>query len=201
MKSNSWFILLPILLVSHDIISQLDRTTDFMVLHNWSGVGRDIELGVDQYLGHHIVHVGLSWFQNDALQGLTDHQRYFRTSEMSEKLGLNLGYKRSLHIPQSDIELLPKFEVQIFRMGTVYRMGNNYTFGKRQFSYNTSVGLDGKVRLYQNFFLVGGVEGGLLMRSLGGRYFPDVRDLVHQDLQLIANFSAGLLYRIRRGTD
>lgn len=187
--------------LSPNTYSQNDRGMDVVVLHNWSGVGRDIELGVDQYLGHHIVHVGLSWFQNDALQGLVDHQRYFRASDLGEKLGLNLGYKRSLRIPQSGMELLPKFEIQVFRMGTVYRMGNNYTFGKRQYSYNTAVGLDGKVRLYKNFFLVGGVEGGLLMRSLGGRYFPDVRDLVHQDLQLIANFSAGLLYRIRRGTD
>lgn len=196
MKTNTLFILLPLLLVSLDIISQQDRTTDFMGLHNWSGVGRDIELGVDQYLGHHIVHVGLSWFQNDALPGLADHKRYFRASDMVEKLGLNLGYKRSLSIPQSDIELLPKFEVQIFRMGTVYRVGDNYTFGNRQYSYNTSIGLDGKVRLYKSFYLVGGVEGGFLVRSLGGKFFHDIRDWGSQDWQLNANFSAGLLYRI-----
>lgn len=198
MRVKKLIILLIFIHSSQYIISQTDRSTDCMVQHNWSGMGRDIELGVDQYLGNHVLHGGLSYFQNDALPGLENHRTYYRAQNGIEKIGINLGYKRSVKFRQSDIELLPKFEVQVFRIGSVYKIGENFIFSKKRFSYNSSVGLDGKVKLYREVFLVGGVEGGVIVQSFGDQVVPGFNDWNALDWQLNSNFSVGLLYRIGR---
>lgn len=196
MKSNTWFILLTIMIMSKEIISQADRTTDFMVLHNWSGMGRDIEFGADQYWGNHVLHVGVSYFQNDALPGLEYHRFYYRAHHFEERFGLNMGYKHRVRFTHSHLQLLPKLEVQIFRIGSVYRDFQDYDFIRKRYSFNTTLGLDAKVKLYKSIFLVGGVEGGVIMEILGDQVFPGVNDGNALDWNLNGNFSAGILYRL-----
>lgn len=198
MTTHSWILLLPIMLMSQDIISQAARMTDCMVQHNWSGMGRDIELGVDQYWGKHVLHVGVSCFQNEALQGLEYHRLYYRAQYMDERMGLNVGYKRSVRFSHSHVELLPKMEVQVFRIGSVYRTFQEYHFFRKRYSFNNSIGLDAKVKLYKNIFLVGGAEGGVIIESSSDQIFPGFKEGDLLDWNLNGNFSAGIVYRMGR---
>lgn len=173
-----------------------NKNLDILALHNWSSNGRDLEIGIDKYFNKNVFHVGISVFQNDALSGLNAYERYFRADNFTQKIGLNLAYKRSIKFENSDLELLPKFEIQVFNTGSVLRFEDfTRTYGSR-FSFNNAVGLDGKVRVFNQLYLNGGIEGGILLEDNSDNTLGTLDDWGPFSWNLTVNFSVGLMYRM-----
>ena len=194
---KNFTLLLTFLFLSNYSFGQAENSgLDLVAVQNWSMFGRDTEIGVDKYFNKNVIHFGVSYFQNDALPGIDEGEHVYRARSFAQRLGLNFGYKRSIKLKNSDIELLPKLEIQVFDLGSVSRYEGNIINYANRVSINNSIGMDGKVKLYKKIYLIGGVEGGIILENNNDRIFNSLNDWGPFLWNMNFYSSIGLMYRI-----
>jgi len=182
--------------------AQKTPNLDLHLVHNWNLKGRDIELSVDKRIKDVVIHLGINYHQNDALLIQRSHVLKNRANTFIERWGFTFGSKNFIQFSFSNIEFYPKIEIQVMKTSQAVR--NTAYLGTTPFTHirklepaislNNTLGLDAKIKLYKNVFLVGSAEGGILLRADKDNISFSRFGIFAWDLTY--NFSAGLAYRL-----
>ena len=188
--------IISILLLSLSISYTQEIDKDLILIHNWNGMGKDAEIGIDKYFKRNVLHLGINFFTGNEIDKYEIGTLKYQANSIEEWVGLTIGYKKSLLLRNSSVELLPKFEVQFFRISTIERRPGIIYYHEPKISLNTSIGIDGKTQLSDRLYLIGGIEGGIIFddNQYRGNSYIDSWEII--GWQLNALFSIGFLLRI-----
>ena len=168
---------------------------EITLAHNWTHPGRDIEIGLEKYVNNHVFKLGLTYFQNPSIHENEEHafRKRFRAYNLKQRLGLNFAYRRKINISKLNLELHPFAKIQMYNLGLIQGFGRADK-ETPVYCLLPTVGILGKVKLYNDFYLFGSVSGGVFLMYNDGR-FPGWDNILGFQWEMTGSFAMGIAYR------
>lgn len=195
MKINFFIIIFGLFLSFAGDVQSQSTYSAIGITENWSFIGRNWEFSYEKGFDRNFFKFGLHLFQNGtALENNYYYKNNFRAYDFTQFWGYSLAFQRTISIPDSHIEAGPFMRFRYFSLG-LRRIVDRHTYEEEQPlpTFDYTIGIKGKVKLWKDISLTGGAEGGLLLIKNPAPGLDNVNGL---DWELSHNFFIGLNYRL-----